>query len=59
MLEQHVSENVEVALTLSRLIEERHQLQARVKELEEQLNTAAKSKVKLSTITLLLFLWKW
>jgi len=46
MLEQHVTENAEVALTLSRLTEERQQLQLQVKELEEQLKIAAKSQVK-------------
>jgi hypothetical protein len=53
MLEQHVTENAEVAITLSRLMEERQRLQLRVKELEEQLNIVAKSKVKISSITLL------
>ena len=47
MLEQHVTENAEVALTLSRLTEERQQLQLQVKELEEQLKIAAKSQVKI------------
>jgi ABC-type methionine transport system ATPase subunit len=47
MLEQHVTENVEVALTLSRLTEERQQLQSQVKELKEQLKTADKSQVKI------------
>lgn len=46
MLEQHMTENAEVALTLSRLTEERQRLQARVKELEEQLSTALMTKVK-------------
>jgi hypothetical protein len=46
MLEQHVTENAEVALTLSRLTEERQRLQARNKELEEQLRTARRSQVK-------------
>lgn len=58
MLEQHVTENAEVAITLSRLMEERQRLQLRVKELEEQLNIVAKSKVKISSITLLWYLWK-
>jgi chromosome segregation ATPase len=44
MLEQHVTENAEVALTLSRLTEERQQLQLQVRELEEQLKIAAKSQ---------------
>jgi ABC-type lipoprotein export system ATPase subunit len=48
ILEQHVTENVEVALTLSRLTEERQRLQARIKELEEQL----KAKVKTNSSTL-------
>lgn len=48
MLEQHVTENAEVALTLSRLTEERQQLQLQVKELEEQLKIAAKSQVKIT-----------
>jgi ABC-type lipoprotein export system ATPase subunit len=56
MLEQHVTENAEVALTLSRLTEERQRLQARIKELEEQLKTAHRSQVKTSGITLLLSL---
>jgi hypothetical protein len=47
LLEQHVTENAEVALTLSRLTEERQQLQLQVKELEEQLKIAAKSQVKI------------
>jgi hypothetical protein len=47
MLEQHVTENAEVALTLSRLTEERQQLQLQVRELEEQLKIAAKSQVKI------------
>jgi len=48
MLEQHVTENAEVALTLSRLTEERQQLQLQVRELEEQLKIAAKSQVKIT-----------
>ena len=48
MLEQHVTENAEVALTLSRLTEERQQLQLQVKELEEQLKIAVKSQVKIT-----------
>jgi ABC-type methionine transport system ATPase subunit len=51
MLEQHVTENAEVALTLSRLTEERQHLQARVKELEEQLSTALKAQVKTASST--------
>jgi cell division septum initiation protein DivIVA len=47
MLEQHVTKNVEVALTLSRLTEERQRLQARINELEEQL----KAKVKTNSST--------
>jgi ribosome recycling factor len=47
MLERHVTENAEVALTLSRLTEERQQLQLQVKELEEQLKIAVKSQVKI------------
>jgi transposase len=53
MLEQHVTENAEVALTLSRLTEERQRLQARIKELEEQLRTARRSQVKTDGIILL------
>jgi len=48
MLEQHVTENAEVALTLARLTEERQQLQLQVKELEEQLKIAAKAQVKIT-----------
>ena len=43
-----MTENAEVALTLSRLTEERQQLQLQVKELEEQLKIAAKSQVKIT-----------
>ncbi|XP_069680061.1 A-kinase anchor protein 9-like isoform X4 [Periplaneta americana] len=35
MLEQHMTENAEVALTLSRLTEERQHLHARIRELEQ------------------------
>jgi len=48
MLEQHVTENAEVALTLARLTEERQQLQLQVKELEEQLKIAAKAQVMIT-----------
>jgi uncharacterized protein YlxW (UPF0749 family) len=52
MLEQHLTENAEVALTLSRLTEERQQLQSQVKELEEQLKISAKSQVKITNVPL-------
>jgi cell fate (sporulation/competence/biofilm development) regulator YlbF (YheA/YmcA/DUF963 family) len=52
MLEQHMTENAEVAQTLSQLTEERQRLQARIKELEEQLSTALKAKVKTNNSTL-------
>lgn len=51
MLEQHVTENAEVALTLSRLTEERQRLQARIKELEEKLKTVPRLQVKAGGIT--------
>jgi uncharacterized protein YlxW (UPF0749 family) len=53
MLEQHMTENAEVAITLSRLTEERRHLQAQVKELEEKLKTSSRSQAKASSITLL------
>jgi hypothetical protein len=46
MPEQHMTENAEVAVTLSQLKEERQRQQARMKELEEQLSTSLKAKVK-------------
>jgi UDP-2,3-diacylglucosamine pyrophosphatase LpxH len=55
MLEQHMTENAEVALTLSRLTEERQRLQARVKELEEQLSTALVAKVNKKQIIVKIF----
>ena len=58
MLEQHVTENAEVALALSRLTEERQQLQLQVKELEEQLNIAAKSQVMITYLYFGLILGK-
>jgi hypothetical protein len=58
MLEQHMTENAEVALTLSRLTEERQRLQARVKVLEEQLNATLKLKVRKKNDSAL-HLWKY
>jgi septal ring factor EnvC (AmiA/AmiB activator) len=46
MLEQHTTENTEVALALSHLTEERQRLKARIKELEEQLSIALNAKVR-------------
>jgi ABC-type lipoprotein export system ATPase subunit len=46
MPEQHMTENADVAVTLSHLKEEYQRQQARIKELEEQLSTALEAKVK-------------
>ena len=53
-----MTDNAEVALVLSRLTEERQQLQLQVKELEEQLKIAAKSQVKIAYHYFVLILMK-